>query len=37
MVAHGPFQRQFQNNYLIFKPNYFILFLIIASFSYELS
>jgi len=27
----------FKNNYLIFKPNYFISFLIIASFSYELS
>jgi hypothetical protein len=26
-----------QNDYLIFKPNYFISFLITASFSYELS
>ncbi len=25
MVILGPFQRQFKNNYLIFKPNYFII------------
>jgi hypothetical protein len=25
MVVPGPFQRQLQNNYLIFKPNYFII------------
>jgi len=30
MVIPGPFQRQFKNNYLIFKLNYFI----ITSFSY---
>ncbi len=30
MVIPRPFQRQFINNYLIFKPNYFI----ITSFSY---
>jgi hypothetical protein len=30
MVILGPFQRQFINNYLIFKPNYFIT----TSFSY---
>jgi hypothetical protein len=34
MVMHWPFKNNLKNNYLIFKPNYFIFFLITISFSY---
>jgi hypothetical protein len=36
MVILDHFKDNFKNNYLIFKPNYFIYFLITAFFSYEL-